>query len=117
MTRKLRVLVADDDRDVRESLLDVLASMPDVLPVGEARSAMEAIEQSRATRPDIVLLDVRMPGGGEQAAAGIREVLPTAWIVALSGHDDPAVRERMTAAGAGAYVVKGSPLADLVDAI
>lgn len=117
MTRKLRVLVADDDHDVRESLLDVLASMPDVLPVGEARSAIEAIEQSRATRPDIVLLDVRMPGGGEQAAAGIREVVPTAWIVALSGHDDPAVRERMTAAGAGAYVVKGSPLADLVDAI
>jgi DNA-binding NarL/FixJ family response regulator len=106
--RQFSVLVADDSVALRRATIDVVGNDDDFVVVAEADSAGDAIDAAARCRPDIVVLDVQMPGGGgPEAATRIRATAPATIVVAHSAFDDAASRDAMERAGAVAYVVKG----------
>jgi len=107
-TTPIRVLVADDEETVVDVLRALIGSDPSLRFVGAAHDAEDAIELTVRERPDVVLLDVRMPGGGGLRATReiIRRCAPTK-VVALSAHEDSDTVIGMISAGASAYVPKG----------
>jgi diguanylate cyclase (GGDEF)-like protein len=106
----LRLLVADDDPVSRLMLGAILKREPGFELVGEAADAVQAVELALRRRPDVVLLDVDMPGGGgARAAVQIREQLPEVRIVAISADDSQSSQYDMMRAGAVGFVTKGSP--------
>ena len=114
----MHVLIADDDPTTRLTLSALVEREDGLEIVGEAGDADEAIAMAVRRRPDIVLLDVNMPGGGGlRAANDIREADPALKVVALSADDSAATQYDMTRAGAVGYVVKGSPDAEIVRVI
>jgi two-component system, NarL family, invasion response regulator UvrY len=116
--RPITVLVADDEALVREVLVDALAEHPLVVVVGVAGDAGEAVWRARELRPDVAIVDVRMPGGGgSEAARGIRVQSPGTRIIAHSGFDDLATSNAMLAAGAHEYIVKGSSIDRLLRSV
>ena len=116
--RAIRVLIADDDAGVREGLVDLLSSEEDMEVVASAEDAESAIEIAAALRPDIAVVDVKMPGGGgPEATRGIRAASPVTRVVAYSVHDDPTSIRSMIRAGARSYVVKDAPIEEVLEAI
>ena len=114
----LRVLVADDHPVFRDGLQVTLEDTPDVDVVGAVADGQAAIEQARATRPDVVLMDLRMPGvGGIEATARIAAELPaTAVVVLTMSEDDDSVFAALRA-GARGYLLKESSAGDIVRAV
>jgi EAL domain-containing protein (putative c-di-GMP-specific phosphodiesterase class I)/CheY-like chemotaxis protein len=107
-TSPIRVLVADDERTVVDVLRALIGSDPSLHFVGAAHNAEDAIEMAVRERPDVVLLDVRMPGGGGlRAAREISKRCAPTKVVALSAHEDSDTVIGMISAGASAYVPKG----------
>jgi DNA-binding NarL/FixJ family response regulator len=116
--RRVRVAIADDDESVRLMLGAMLAHADGLELVGEAADAGGAISLAATRRPDVVVLDFDMPGGGGlHAAAEIREACPTARIIALSADSSPAAQLDMSRAGAVGYLVKGAPPDEIERAI
>jgi DNA-binding NarL/FixJ family response regulator len=114
----VRILIADDNASMRGALGDMLGSEPGYLVVGLAADPESAIDLAGVHRPDVAILDVKMPGGGGvRAAEGIRSASPGTRIVALSAWDDQETMRRMRRAGASDYVVKGAAPDDLVEII
>ena len=108
-TGALRLLVADDDPVSRLMLGAIVKREPGFELVGEAEDAGQAVELALRRRPDVVLLDVDMPGGGgARAAVEIREGLPEVRIVAISADDSQGSQYDMMRAGAVGFVTKGS---------
>jgi PleD family two-component response regulator len=106
----LRLIVADDDPVSRLMLGAIVKREPGFELVGEAADAGQAVELALRRRPDVVLLDVDMPGGGgARAAVQIREQLPEVRIVAISADDSQNSQYDMMRAGAVGFVTKGSP--------
>jgi DNA-binding NarL/FixJ family response regulator len=103
----MTVLLADDNALVRSALRELLDDDPEFEVVALADRAESAVDAARRHRPGLALVDVRMPGGGPAAVAGIAEVSPETLVVACSAYDDAHSREEMTRAGAVAYLVKG----------
>jgi two-component system response regulator NreC len=114
---RISVLIADDHRLFREALRVVLERECEV--VGEAASGEEAVTLAARTRPNIVLLDVGMPGvGGLNAAHRLAKEAPASKVVILSQHDDEEyVIEAMVEAGAAGYLVKTDAAAELLSAL
>jgi diguanylate cyclase (GGDEF)-like protein len=107
--RAIRLLIADDDPGIRIVLSALASRHADLDLVGEAEDATQAIELTARRRPDVVLLDFDMPGGGGvTAATAIREANPTTRIVALSADSSPGAQYDMSRAGAVGYLVKGA---------
>jgi len=103
------VLVADDEAMVRDALVEALQQHPHVRVVAVAGDAAAAVEQARLLRPDVAIVDVRMPGGGgTEAARGIRLHSPGTRVIAHSAFDDDGTCNAMLAAGAHEYLVKGT---------
>jgi DNA-binding NarL/FixJ family response regulator len=97
------------------SLLD---SQPDLRVIVEAKDGQEAIELCRLQRPDLVLMDVRMPTvNGFEATQIIKEELPTTKVLIVSAYEDPLLTSEAVRAGADGYVLKLSVVQELVDAI
>ncbi len=113
----IRVLIAEDDEGVRETLASVVRSEPSFALAGLAEDADQAIAAAARMLPDVALVDVRMPGGGAQAARGIRRCSPRTSVIAFSAYDDALTVRDMRAAGAEGYVVKGSPVTAIVASI
>lgn len=114
----IRVLIADDDPSIREALADMLGVDPSLQLVGAAADADQAIELACGSRPDVAILDVRMPGGGgPRAAREIRRCSPETRVVAFSAHEERAVVMDMLRAGAVGYLVKGSDARDILRTI
>jgi CheY-like chemotaxis protein len=106
----LRLMIADDDPVSRLMLGAILKREPGFELVGEAADAGQAVELALRRRPDVVLLDVDMPGGGgARAAVQIREGLPDARIVAISADDSQSTQYDMMRAGAVGFLAKGAP--------
>lgn len=116
MTR-VRVVVADDQPQVRTALRDLLATDPAIQVVGTASDAIEVVSQCAALTPDVVVMDVKMPGGGITATRTIRRRHPETKVVAFSAYEDRSSVLDMLSAGATGYVTKGSPPADIIAAV
>lgn len=114
----IRVLVADDDEDIRAALADLIGSDPQLELTGLATDADEAIRVAQAEHPDVILMDVRMPGGGgSRATREIRTAVPLARVVALSAYGDRATVLDILTAGAVGYVAKGATAKEILKAI
>ena len=112
------VLIADDHPVVREGLRGMLAAEPGITVVGEAGSGDEAVTMARMHRPDVVLMDLRMPGGdGVLATAGILATAPGTRVVVLTTYETDVDIVRAVEAGATGYLLKDTPRSDLVSAI
>jgi len=118
MTGQIRVLVVDDADESREILRRALGFDAAIQVVGEADSGKTAVAQTESLQPDVVLMDVRMPGGdGVTATREITRRFPAVRVIALTAHEDQeSVREMLTA-GATGYLVKGAPVDDVTTAI
>ena len=113
----LRVVIADDQRDVRSALEDLMAFEDQLEVVGTAASVDEAIALCMTVAPDVVLMDVKMPGGGgAKATRLIRQHHPQTRVVAFSAYQDRATVLDMLSAGAIGYVTKGSPAGEILAA-
>jgi EAL domain-containing protein (putative c-di-GMP-specific phosphodiesterase class I)/DNA-binding NarL/FixJ family response regulator len=113
----IRVLVADDDPGVRAALADLIRDEEGLELVAAAADATEAIAAAEEQRPDVAIVDVRMPGGGLAATRGIREVSPGTRVVALSAQRDRNTVFEMLEAGASGYLIKGGTIEAIVDSI
>ena len=118
MPAPIRVLIADDHRLFAEALEAILDAEPRIEVVARARNGEEAIEQTLALKPDVILMDIAMPGvDGVEATKRIREQLPGACVLMLTGSNSRADVARSRAAGAAAYVTKDRIASQLIDAI
>lgn len=117
MTDSITVLICDDDARIRAALEAVIDSQPDLALAAVADDSAQAIALARAHRPDLAIVDVRMPGGGPQAVRGIREHAPNTKILAFSAHASDEAVEAMRRAGADHYLLKSTSVRDIVAAI
>ncbi len=115
---KIRVLLADDHAIVREGLRQLLNSEDDVVVVGEAEDGQGLLEESKIRNPDVILLDIAMPGiSGLDVIPRIKEAVPDSRIVIFTMYNKKTYVHQALAAGALGYVLKASPSADLIKAI
>ncbi len=114
----LRVVLADDHELVRTGLRGLVDSAPGMRVVGEAGDGREALARARELGPDVVVMDVSMPGmDGAEATEHISRELPGVRVIALTAHDDRAHLTRLLQAGAAGYVLKRAAADELVRAI
>jgi DNA-binding NarL/FixJ family response regulator len=112
------VFVVDDQDLVREGITALLGLQPGIEVVGSARDGAEAVAAAPGCRPDVVLMDVRMPEmDGVAATAALRRLLPSCKIVMLTTFDDDEYVTRALQAGALGYLLKNLPAADLAQAV
>jgi len=118
MSDKIRLLLADDHAILRSGLRLLLSEQPDMEVVGEAADGEEAIEKTRELNPDILLLDITMPGvGGLEVLERIKKECPQVRVVVLTMHDDESYMERVMASGGSGYVLKKAADTELISAI
>ena len=115
---KIRVQLIDDHSVVRAGVRMLVDHQADMQVVSEASSALEAVRQAREILPDVMVLDIALPGcSGLDAIAPLREASPHSRILILSSHDDQAYLRLALAAGASGYVAKQASAAELTQAI
>jgi DNA-binding NarL/FixJ family response regulator len=113
-----RILIADDHRLMREGLKAVLATEPDLKVVGEVEDGLEAVEACYRLKPDLVLMDVRMPrADGLEATRRIKERMPTVSVVMLTMNENPDYLMEAIRAGAAGYILKDASGERLVGAV
>lgn len=118
MTTKKRILLADDHAILRSGLRFMLSSQEDMEIVGEASTGIETLKQSEALQPDLILLDLSMPGlGGLEVLPILRRVTPTSKILVLTMHDDKHYLNQALQKGASGYVLKKAADTELITAI
>ncbi len=116
--RTIRVLLADDHNLIRAGLRLVVSQQPDFQVAGEAENGRQAVALAEQLKPDVVVMDIKMPDlNGIEACHQIREALPDTQVVMLSMHSDETYVLRALKAGARAYLLKDSAEADLARAI
>jgi DNA-binding NarL/FixJ family response regulator len=117
-TEPARLLLADDHDLVRDGFHRMLGREPDLEVVGEAANGREAVELCRSLRPDLVLMDVRMPEmDGLEATRTIKAERPEVSVLVVSTHENPDYLFEALKAGAAGYVLKDAPKRRLVDAV
>jgi DNA-binding NarL/FixJ family response regulator len=112
---KIRLVIVDDHSIFREGLLSVLKTEPDIEIVGQGENAEDAVRLARELLPDIIFLDISMPGGGLNAAQTIVENYPVVKIIILTGSEGEAHVMTALKTGARAYVLKGVAAHELVN--
>lgn len=112
------VLLVDDHPVVVEGLRKVLATASDISVTGEAHDAAQALEKAKALKPDVILMDLRMPGAtGIQAVRRLRENNVEASVIILTSYGDQAYVRQALEAGADGYLLKSTPTEQLISAI
>jgi NarL family two-component system response regulator LiaR len=114
----VRVLIVDDVQILRIGLASLFSVQPDLEVCGSVDSGEQAVKVARQTCPDVVLMDVRMPGmDGVEATRQILHDRPTTRVVVLTGEPSPQGRQSALEAGAAAYVVKDAAPATVLEAV
>ena len=113
----IRLLVCDDHEVIRTGLASLLAGT-EIEIIGEAANGKEALKEAQKLKPDVILLDIRMPDGdGLATLEKLRSKVPDSCVVMLSTYDNPTYIARAVALGAADYVLKGSSREDMVTTI
>lgn len=116
--RPRSVVICDDRAQIRNSLRQVLGQCTDITLVGEAWDLDTCADQVRQHRPDLLILDVNIPGGGGiDAARSAKTISPGTMIVAYSGRQEQAVIDAMMSAGSDYFVLKTGRIKPLLDAL
>jgi DNA-binding NarL/FixJ family response regulator len=114
----VRVLIVDDHDGFRAALASAVTLVEGMEVAGEARSGEEAVDAAVSLRPDVVIMDLSMPGiSGIEATRRVRKRLPGMAVVILTAHADPAIGRDATAAGAAGFVPKGSSFEALIQVV
>jgi DNA-binding NarL/FixJ family response regulator len=114
----ISILIADDHALVREGIIAILKLHDDITILGEASDGKETIEKAGALNPDIILMDIAMPGlGGLEATLEIKKTNPHTKVLVLSQYDDREYVSRLIKAGVSGYILKHAVGTDLVSAI
>jgi len=114
----IRILVVDDHPLLREGMASVLAAQPDLQVVGEAADGLQALQAYRTLRPDLVLLDLQLPGlGGVEVILALRKEFPQARIVVVTASRGDVQAVRALEAGASGYLLKSGLRRELVDTV
>lgn len=115
---RIKVLIADDHRVVREGLGAILKTKSDMDVVGEATNGIEAVQAAKTLKPDVILMDISMPEmDGIEATRAIKRDRPEIGIVALTMHDDDPTIFELIRAGVNGYLLKDSDSVEIVKAI
>jgi two-component system response regulator NreC len=115
---RIRIIIADDHLLLRQGLQVLIETEPDMAVIAQAESGHGVVRLTIAEQPDVVVMDLSMPGGdGIEATAQILRDCPTVRVVGLSRHTDPGYARRLFEAGAVGYVVKKTSVVELVKAI
>lgn len=118
MNKPIKVLLADDHVVVRAGTRQLIERHPDISVVGEASNGQEAVQLTANLLPDVVVMDVRMPGmGGIEATRRIKEEYPQVAVLVLTAHDDDEYVFALLQAGANGYLLKTAEADELVKAI
>ena len=118
MDELIQIMVVDDHHIVRQGLVALIGTLPDMKVVAQAADGSEAVDLYRAHRPDITLMDLRLPKqNGVEAITHIREEFPSARIIVLTTFDGDEDIYRALQAGAKGYLLKGMNADELTDAI
>jgi DNA-binding NarL/FixJ family response regulator len=111
-------MVVDDHALVRAGIKRILSEVPEFDVVGEATSGEEALQMAEQLAPDVVLMDVRMPGmGGLEATRRLLQVSPRTCVIALTVCDQEPFPSRLLKAGAAGYLTKGAPADEMIRAV
>jgi two-component system response regulator NreC len=114
----VRLLVVDDHAGFRAALVSALGMVEDLEVVGEAADGEEAVEAAISLLPDVLVMDLSMPGlSGIEATRKLRRSLPRMPVVILTAHADPAIEREAVEAGVTRFLAKGTPFDELVLAI
>jgi DNA-binding NarL/FixJ family response regulator len=118
MTGSIQIMVVDDHHIVRQGLVALIRTIPDMQVIAEASDGVQAVELHRKHHPDITLMDLRLPNkNGVEAITQIRQESPTARIIVLTTFDGDEDIYRALQAGAKGYLLKGMNTDELTDAI
>jgi two-component system, NarL family, response regulator LiaR len=118
MSQPIRILLADDHVMLRQGTAEILRKEADIEVIGEADNGQQAIDLALRLRPDIVVMDVRMPVmSGIEATRRIREARPEVQVLVLTAYDDDQYIFSLLQAGASGYLLKTAPVNELVNAI
>ena len=116
--RRARVLLADDHATVRYGLKLLIDAEPDMMVVAEAGDGEEAVRKALEARPDVVVMDISMPGmNGLAATRALKQAQPDILVITLTRHTDEAYLQELLRAGASGYVLKRSAQTELLHAI
>ncbi len=114
----IRVVLVDDHAIVRSGLRLVLANEADIEVVGEAENGERAVFEALANRPDVVVMDVQMPGiSGIEAIPSVLQAVPATRVLVLSMQDEPRYVRQAFEAGASGYALKDAADTDVVEAV
>ena len=113
-----KVVIADDHAVLRSGLRLLLEKQADLSVVGEASSGLATLALAEELQPDLIILDLSMPGlGGMDALPSLRQIAPQAKILVLTMHDDPQYLHRVLAEGASGYILKKAADVELITAV
>jgi DNA-binding NarL/FixJ family response regulator len=115
---RIRVVIAEDHATVRGAFKMLLDAVPDIDVIGEAANGEEAVDMARRFDPDVVLMDIAMPGlNGAQATRRVKASVPSTKVLVLTRHDEDGYLRKLFEEGADGYVLKQSSASVLIDAV